>query len=198
MFVIITGRNLKQLLPEISNYNIKYDYLICNDGGAIYNRKLEEIYKININSNIAEDIYSMLKNDRCINICFINTGKKITTDLTEEASAIIGIYNDYNKAYKLLSKILVKYKDITGYLSQNWINIKSNKATKDQAIDYLINKLSINKESVITVGDSINDESMIEKYNGFAMACSKDEIKKKGRFVVNSVEELIDIIKEED
>lgn len=197
-FVIITGRSLKQLLPDIKDYNIKYDYLICNDGGTIYNKNKKEIYKVNIEEDVVKDIYYLLKEDRSINNCYIDTSTYFTDDLNSQANGIIGTYNDYNKAYKLLIKILEKYPNVTGYLSDNWVNIKSIKATKDQAIRYLINKLNIDRKNLITVGDSINDLSMLLKYDGYCMSCSKEEIKKKIKKEINTLEELIEKIKDED
>lgn len=194
MFIIATGRSLRQLLKEIKRVNINYKYLICNDGGTIYDTEFNLIRRIDIDKSIDKKIFNILQNSEYITDSFIDTSQEYTKDLNKPVNAIIANYNDYEESIKILEMIEKKYPSVHGYLSDNWINITANNVTKDNAIDYLIKKLKLNEEDVVTVGDAINDISMIKKYDGFIMECSKEELKKEIKKRVNSLEELIDWI----
>lgn len=40
IFVFCTGRDMRSLIYEISNHKLVYDYIICNNGGTIFDDKL--------------------------------------------------------------------------------------------------------------------------------------------------------------
>ena len=61
IFVIATGRNVSHLLTDIINVNLKYKYLICNDGGIIYNSDLKEIFRKDISKKSLNIIINIVK-----------------------------------------------------------------------------------------------------------------------------------------
>jgi len=46
-FAIITGRSFKQIESEIKKYNIKYNYLVCNNGLIVFD-ETNKIIKYNL------------------------------------------------------------------------------------------------------------------------------------------------------
>ena len=55
------------------------------------------------------------------------------------------------------------------------------------AIEYLINKLNIDKEEVITIGDNVNDEKMIVNAGmGVAMEQSTPKIRDIAKYVTKN------------
>ena len=62
-FIIATGRNLSSLLKEIDKFNLDIEYYICNDGAVIYDKYKNIVYRMDIDSYIAKNIFEMLKAD---------------------------------------------------------------------------------------------------------------------------------------
>ena len=71
------------------------------------------------------------------------------------------------------------------------IEILSNKTSKSQAIEFLINKLYIDDKNVYTIGDGYSDIEMIKTFNGYCMKNSVEELKNIAKSQYNSVSELI-------
>ena len=91
-------------------------------------------------------------------------------------------------SFEQLSSFMDEIKDVkdihcTG-ASSGIVEIVSTSAGKHNAIKFLINKLGISIDEVITVGDSRNDLEMIElSPNSIAMANAIDELKEKAAHV---------------
>jgi HAD superfamily hydrolase (TIGR01484 family) len=195
LFIIATGRHIPHLLEDLRN--VKYSYLICNDGAVIYDKNLCCVYRKDIDNETTREITEYIKPEigDTINDWYIDTTKKLTKDLNNGINAIVMVMKDINKSKDLLKRILERYSNVHGYISERHINIRALGTSKSMAIKHLIDKENIDKSSVYTVGDMINDLDMIEAYNGYCMANSIEEIKSKCINTVNSVEELVEKIK---
>ncbi len=197
MFIIATGRHLPRLLHDIKGYTIKYSYLVCNDGGVIYDNKLNCIYKASISNETTNNIIDYIKTklNNTISDWFVDTTKVYTKDLKNDISAIILLFINKEKAEILLQDILKKFSDVDGYISDFHINLRPKGTSKANAINLIIKKEQIKKENVYTVGDHINDIEMIKEFNGYCMSISTEELKKVCKNQVNTVYELVDKIK---
>ncbi|MDD2203419.1 MAG: HAD-IIB family hydrolase [Bacilli bacterium] len=198
LFVIVTGRYFDSLLKDIEGLNLKYSYLICNDGGIIFDRNLNILYRKDIPHNIANEIADIYNNSSCLSDWYIDTGTAITKDKTATVNGLIGRFNDVEKAKKLLSEIKEKYKEVDGYLSDKWINVTEKTVNKGSGIKELLYILKINESNVYTIGDDVNDISMSDyNFNSYSMSNSIIELKSKTMRSYNSVYELVmDILKD--
>ena len=195
IFIIATGRNIKSILGEISNKNIKYDYLICNDGGTIFDKNNNLVISKNIDFNIVEEICKIVKSSDSIDTVYIDNGITLVESISNPTNGIIAGYNDYLKTTKLLSNIMESYPSVHGYLSENWLNITNIEASKGLAIKYLEEKLGWNKDDIFVAGDNINDISMFELYKGFAMADGSKDLKKICYKIVDKYTHIFDLMK---
>lgn len=177
MFIIVTGRNISHLLKDIKGYNIKYSYLICNDGGIIYDKNLKVIYRNDIDSVISKKIYDELRDNDAVLEPLIDTSFKLTTFFETPANAIIVRPFDANKTRDLLVKLETNYPQIHGYISENWLNITDINTSKANGIKFLEEKLNLNHNDIHTIGDAINDIPMIKQYNGYIVSNSSPELK---------------------
>ncbi len=195
MFAIATGRNFEQLKKEIKGKNIKYDYLICNDGAVIFNKKLELIHQTNIELNIVNKIIEILENDCNVTNIFIDDGYSYISPKNNNVNAVIARYTNISKANIIMQRIKNEFPTIDAYLSFRWINIVNKNASKGNAINHLAKKLNINKKNIYTVGDNTNDISMNKMFNGYYMTdLSKPELIEVSKGGTNSVWELINKI----
>ncbi len=175
-FVIATGRHIGILLPAIKPFNIKYNYLICNDGGIIFDKNLKIIYQKDIPNEIIAPIAKIIDKNIGIGVWYIDTGTYITTNTNSNANGIIGKILNFNNAEELLNYITSNYKEVHGYLSTGWINITEKTVTKQSVIELLSTSLKIDNQSIYTIGDNINDVSM-SVYNSYCMTNSVPELK---------------------
>ncbi len=194
IFVIATGRSYIDISKMILKYNIPYNYLICNDGGTIFDSNGKLLYKKDIPINIAYDIMNYVKLNNLEELTYIDTGFDYTRVIDEEVNAII--IRDINRvnSKKILQDIETKYPEIHGYISDNWINITEKTVTKSNGIKYLEQQLNLNHDEIYTIGDTINDIPMIKEYNGGCMINSTNDLKQCCTNYFNNVSEYIDYI----
>jgi len=194
IFIIATGRSYIDISKMIIKYNIPYNYLICNDGGTIFNNNGKLLYKKDIPINIANDIMKYVKTNNLEDITYIDSGYDYTKSIKTEVNAIIIRDIDRLKSLEILKLLESNYPEIHGYISDNWINITEKTVTKANGIKYIQNYLNLDKHDIYTIGDTINDIPMIKEYNGVCMINSTDDLKQHCNKHFNSVYEYIDYI----
>lgn len=194
IFIIATGRSYIDISKMIERYNIPYNYLICNDGGTIFDSNGKLLYKKDIPINIAHDIMNYVKNNNIEEITYIDTGFDYSKVIDESVNAII--IRDINKirSRKILNELENTYPEIHGYISDNWINITEKTVTKANGIKFVKKYLNLDLGNIYTIGDTINDIPMIKEYNGCCMINSTDDLKQHCSNSFNSVAEYIDYI----
>ncbi|MDD3392446.1 MAG: HAD family hydrolase [Bacilli bacterium] len=194
-FVIVTGRNITHLLKDIKGYHIKYQYLICNDGRVIYDRNLKCLNRFDIKKEVAMGIFNLLKEDNSVLDPIIDTTYELTYSFKSPVNAIIVRPTDREKAQILLNNISKCYSEVTGYISDNWLNIASSASSKGMAVKLLGEKLQCNTDDIYVIGDGINDISLISSFpNSYAVANADIKLKELSKFVVNDFAQFLDKI----
>ncbi|MGI6329575.1 MAG: HAD family hydrolase [Bacilli bacterium] len=194
IFVIATGRHINSLLNLIKTYDIKYSYLINNDGGIIFDHNLNIIYQKNIPKKTAQKIIEIFQNSNCLIDWYVDTGLGITKDVNNNVNGLIGRFNNLKEAEVLFKNIVTLHNDIHGYLTLKHINITEKTVTKGNAIKILNKKLNLKEDNIYTIGDTINDISM-SIFNSYCMTNSLPDLKKicKGEYqsVYNFVKDIL-------
>ena len=190
IFIIITGRSFTNIKKEIMKNEISYSYLVCQDGANIFD-----------------------KNDICLisNYLPLNKNKKITEYLKKEQIdySYESAFNDYdnqNNATKITitlkptdnkTEILENIKkkaNVYAYVSSKHINIIDSKVNKSTALAYLIKKKYID-DSVVVIGDDINDYEMMKDYNGVVMKKHDPILNNLNKEEIESVNKYIKLLK---
>lgn len=194
LFIIATGRSYIDISKMILKYDIPYNYLICNDGGTIFDNSGKLLYKKDIPINIAYNIIDYIKINNLEELTYIDSGFDYTRVIDADVNAII-IRDTHNiDSERILNEIQNNFSQVHGYISDNWINITERTVNKANGIKYLIKYLNLNRDYIYTIGDTINDISMIQEYNGGCMINSTDDLKQYCSNHFNSVSEYIDYI----
>lgn len=195
IFVIATGNNFESFQRTIKKYNIKYDYLILDQGSCIFNSKNRIIESTFIDKEAKSRIYNrIIERTNNIKICSPVSEKakiddenitKISTEFlnVEEALEFTKQLNEY------LSEKINAYTMI--FPKINIVEIISNKTDKCKAIEKIRGLECVAESNVYTVGDGYNDISMVKYFNGYCMKNSVTELKKECSNQINSVSELI-------
>lgn len=197
LFIIATGRNLDHIRADIDGYSIPFSYLICNDGGLIYNHQYQLLYEKKMKPEIVKPVFEFLDQKRCFSEVWVDHNGEYSVDPNESADKIIARYKDAKKAQKIVEEVCTKFSGITGYLSEHWVNLTDISVNKGRAIQQLAIENHWNSEDIYTVGDSVNDISMVTMYRGYAIATGSDALKKVSIKTVKDFEELIRIIEHE-
>ena len=172
-FAIVTGRNFESIKKDINRYNIKYDYLSCNNGLIVFDNK----------DNIISS--SILSSDDLNFIC---------SSATEFGIKTPRLYNYYSRtnSNENVLEVFVRFKNINlakqyiKSIESNLDNIKcfyigtyvfiSNKITKADAVSLISERENILSKDIFTVGDYKNDIEMLQMYNGHRMLFSKPNL----------------------
>ncbi len=196
IFVIATGRSHFDFHNKVDKYNFEYDYVIINHGATILDKDDNIFANFSINNKIINNIKKDLQlNESIKSFCC----SKLESRVNFEHSDLTKINIEYNSKEEamLIDKIINnKYANYINsyYVTENSLEIISNKTNKSNAINLLINRLNILKKNVYTIGDSYSDIEMIKDFNGYAMINAVDELKEISINEYESVSNLIDEI----
>lgn len=198
LFIIATGRAMNTLAEELSMVDLDCEYYICNDGGVIFDRYFNVVYRKDIRQELVRPIYHLLCDDDNMIETFIDTSHGYVTDTSKCANGIIARPYDKEKALLTLDTILRKFPDINGYISTNWLNLMDKNVSKKVAIDYLVDTYRYSTYEIYTLGDNINDFQMIEAYQGYTFEDSSEDLKSVAKGTIHSIKELIEMIEKEE
>ena len=198
IFIIATGRNYKDIIKLTEHYNIPFQYIICNDGGTIFDKNGKLIYKRDIPVELSHNILKYIYDNDLYDLTYIDTGFDYTKDINNNVNGIIIKVVDIKKSEKILDKLLKKFDDINGYISDNWINITQKDVSKANAIKFIMEKDKIKKENIYTIGNTINDISMIKEFSGSCIKTATNDLKSVCSFCINSVGEYIRYIENQE
>lgn len=194
-FIIATGRPIYLLKPDIEDYNLDCSYIVCNDGGVIFDSEEKKIFEENIDKEVAKEVYELLSKDDNFEEVFIDTALNFSKDINDTFNAILALPKDKKIAQKQIDELMEKYPSIQGYISHRWLNILNKNSSKGNAIKMLMNMNNWSYDDVITIGDNYNDISMLENFNSFIIKGDKN-IEDKAKYVVNNFKEMLEIIDE--
>lgn len=204
-FVIVTGRSKISVRKVIEKYDIPYDYVISNNGAIIFDAGGNKIYEQAISIDVSSKIINYLKLKEKIEIFYYNENDKVEDSnqkllkirvKTEDTNIANAIENEINTLFK--SEVIAHatfpsmyYDDINFAL----VDIVSIKAGKEKSIKQLLEKLDIQNEQAITIGDGRNDIAMIKEYNGYSMLTAEYEVKKIASKIFKSIAEALEYLK---
>lgn len=189
IFVLSTARSIESMQREIEKYDIKYDYLICSTGAVIVDNKGRVIYSNYIEEQEKNIIEKQLqKTDLEIHRLGIKC------EVENENKDVIG-YKIKGKEEKIneLKERLNKFTDKTQIIVRDktkmFLNNKSN--TKTKSLKIFLEKLKMDKNKVITVGDDDIDLGMLLNYDGYRMKKSSELLRLNIKKEVESVSDLV-------
>lgn len=183
IFVIATGNNYEEFMKTVIKFDIEYDYLILDDGGAIIDKDNNMVDTNFIDTCVIKEIYEMMKNES-YNIAMFNQWKKEKEYQEKNITKISTRIKDIDKAKALTQNIKETFENYVNVYTMifdeiNIVEAISNKIDKMKAIEKIAKIEKVHNNDVCVVGDGYNDIMMIKHFNGYCME--------------NSVKELLDI-----
>jgi hydroxymethylpyrimidine pyrophosphatase-like HAD family hydrolase len=192
IFIISTARNYQSIKNACIRYNIQVDYFFCDIGSVILDNEGNVLYKQYINQDDRKNIESILLDyEKIVTIKRYGTNGKQGQEVKDVVEyKIESDYEILDKIKKKVDKVIKNAK--TQITEDNRFIIHTN--TKEDIIDIFIDKNKIDVNSIITIGDELDDLGMLKKYNGYRMKKCNQILIDNNINSVASVHELIKLI----
>jgi len=190
-----SARQFCTIKPYLEKLDLLDDnnYTICFNGSLIVNNKEKELFSSHIDKNVVVKIDDFILDNNIDWTYYLYDSRLLRNDISN-----IDEFVNKNKIYKIvgisthevidkirnnLPKCILDNLEITSS-ELNRIEFVNKGMTKVKAIELLLNKLDIDKENVVAIGDGDNDIDMI-KYVGCGIAMSNSpEIVKENADIV--------------
>ena len=166
IFSLASARSFNPLKREIDKYKIPYNYLVCNNGGVVFDKDDNIIFFHPVlNSSLLKTLKYLNKLGILKRILFKDFYGNITTDLNEVCDIICTINADN------LDKLNQIQEELNYLCSTPFFHLLvfSEKMDKVDGIDIIACKESITEEAIYTVGNDFFDKNMLLRYNGYRM-----------------------------
>lgn len=169
-FTLISGRQYRTFKQFLDDNNIECDFISGEDGAIIFDKDMKEFYRKNFDDNVLKEL---------LDLCDKYQVKPTLDDGYDYFEKDNGnILKAFIRKQEVFSKKdffeeVKNIKGITIYFSENWLNIISDFVDKVHAVDYITSKDEFLYHEVHTVGNEVNDEGMITKYDGVLLGAGK-------------------------
>ena len=178
IFCIITGRNYTDLKQLLTNNNITYSYLICEDGAKIFNNMDYCIETTLLEEAVIKKIIPILEEENLD--YYLDDGYNKTEYYGDCVKIVINCNNEEEKK-RIIEKIK-KIVDVHIYASRYHVNIIHKSVNKERALKKLFNLEELDYDSLYVIGDNDNDYEMLKTFNGGIIKMHHpilDELQKK-------------------
>lgn len=166
LFVIATGRSFSSIKKEMTNYEIPYDYLICNDGSVVFDNHDMLLHAKMISNTEVEELIKYLQMIDISEFILYNTlGKTGKIDNIVELELTVDLYS---KLEKLCELLLTTYPDLHVFKMHKQVFLRP-RYFKDYGIQVLYSLLSNKPDYIYTIGNDKNDIEMLLKFKGYLM-----------------------------
>ena len=190
-----SARQFCTIKPYLENLGLldENNYTICFNGYLIVNNKESEIFSSYIDKSVVIKIDNFILDNKIDWTYYLYNNRLLRNEISNiekfanenKIYKIVGVstLSVINKIRSNLSKEVLENLEITSS-ELNRIEFVNKGMTKVKSIELLLNKLDIDKENVVAIGDGDNDIDMI-KYVGCGIAMSNSpEIVKENADIV--------------
>ena len=220
LYVVATGRSQESIKKQIEKFDLPFDYLICNNGGMIFDenyRELEANYLDTITAidlmyaaSEFEDVASLVVNDgRNRHKLVINPNvpdhryPTMQPDMTLEEVMDIGKFaqivlsmSSTEAALEMAEQINEFFSSqVTAFVNGYCVDVDPKGISKATGMDYITAYTDVDEPDIYTLGDAHNDIPLIEYgLNGAAIELAPEEVKERAARTYPSVSAMVDEI----
>ena len=162
IFCIITGRNYTDLKRILTENNIPYSYLLCEDGAKIFNNMDYCLDTVLLPEDVIEKLVTYLKEKKYD--FYLDDGYNKTEYYGDCVKIVINCKESDNK--DKIVKELEKIVSANIYASRTHINIIHKSVNKKNAIKKLFNMENLDYDLLYVIGDNDNDYEMLKDFPG--------------------------------
>lgn len=215
-FGLVTGRDIRMARQAVEVDRLPIDFLVCNNGCVIFNKQYERLWNRFLEE---DDIAGLLDSSQLKESDYIilsGEKERFLYDESYSPGKYPGLY--YTKVLKSREELkglrfyqidtryasLEKIREISAGLTRQF----GSRVTVNPNIDTIdITPVGVNKlaglktccelfhydlSKVLTVGDGLNDLTMIDYFNGYTVPGAEAALKDRAREIVPTVAEIIE------
>lgn len=163
LFSIATARIFPSIKAQTEKFKIPYDYLICCDGGCIFDKNDNLIYSNPIDENQLLIIIKYLESLSYIKeYRLLNSYGKNTTNTKDTHQIYVQVY------FKNTLDMLKIQRELSPLLHYGILHICYffKKTYKSEGIQFIAKQEQISDNSIYTIGNGNNDIDMLKNYTG--------------------------------
>ena len=188
IFCIVTGRNFTDLKKDLTELNIPYSYLICEDGAKIFNNVDYCIDTTLLNKEEIKEVEEVLKKEKCD--YYLDDGYNKTEYLEDVVKIVVNCKDEKEK--ERITKIVKEKTDVHVYASRFHINIIHKTVNKREALKTLMNMEQLDYKQLNVIGDNDNDYEMLKEFNGVVIKKHHKYLDELGKREVESLNSYIE------
>jgi len=216
LFGVNTGRGYCGIKTELERFQIDYDYLLCNNGGLIYENEAVPIEQKTVDGKVLPSLVSLILESGGFHAAIgrieidreagywisenmkSKPGPEFTRISMEDLYKITYFtqlstqYEIEEQANKCTQQINELFSDnVTAFQNGVCIDIVPVGVNKATGLLRYMHLKQVPKDKVLVIGDNFNDLDMILEFNGFCVNSGKPEVISKARKSFDSIAGLI-------
>ncbi len=218
LFAVVTGRSGLSIHRELDKYDLKPDFLICNNGGLVFDkdgRRLSENYMETITA--VDLVYAMKEMDSVCSV-MVNDGMArhkvivnpqlsdpryagVKADLPEDEALSLPRYcqivvsmTDSQSAEDMAEQINHFFGEhLSAYPNNTCVDVVARGVSKGEGLQFALSWADVDEDDVYVLGDSWNDLPMIEAVEHSAVIETAPEaVKAQASRTCTGLHELVD------
>lgn len=179
IFTITSQRTTTSLIKELESKKVPYNYFTAFEGLVTFDKDNNLIYSECLDNSLIKGIEELIKKTNLIeSLTSYNAFKACENIIIDNPILIAMSVKDIKDTILFLKNINTNLDlyEVFWKKDRLWLHKKIN---KERGIKLLLNQINMPSE-IITIGDSLNDLTMINKYNGWCINKSEIDIYNSG------------------
>lgn len=218
LFAIVTGRSGHSIRREIEKYGLHPDYLICNNGGLIFDGENRRLYENYMETISAIDLVYAMKEMEDVCSVMVNDGMQrhkidvnpqledhryrgLEADLPEEEALSLPKYcqivvsmTDSQAAEEMAEQINHFFGEhLTAYPNNTCVDVVAKGVSKGDGLLFASAWSDLSEDDIYVIGDSWNDLPMIEAVpNSAAIEMAPEAVRAQAARTYSGIAEMVD------
>lgn len=221
IFGLVTGRSVESALQEIEKYKLPVTFLVCNNGGVIYDKDMNLLKLYEMDMRKALSLIDEIRHMNC-NSFVLNNGMQRAKEVVNSDQEDFK-YGSYNGLYsvdriieeKRIGQIVISLSDdnqgkkIAAYINEKYagfmnafanvhcVDIVPDQISKETGLCFVQSYFQYRKEDIFCMGDAYNDLPMLLAFQSATLLHTYDDIKSQVKLHVEDVCEYLTLLENE-
>ena len=219
-FGVVSGRDYGMLVPQLRQYGVAFDYIVCNNGGIIRGRDEAVRFQAEIDPHALTAIAAQPTAQKSFHfafsaadvtyLCHHSEGSWIEREAKEwdfpivyieesEIGRLTGIqqfslgFHEPALSNECAAVLNAKLGDkIHAFPNACSLDITPAGISKEQGIRTLLSVMGWDGAEVYAIGDETNDLPMLKAFDGYSLTTARKEIQTQAKQVFPSVGAMLD------
>ena len=192
VFCIITGRNYTSVKKLLTENDIPYSYLVCDDGAILFNNMDYCLQTILLDEKDVDRVEELLKELNCD--YYLDDGYSETEYRKGCVKVVVNC--DDQEVSKKIVRYVKEHMDIHIYASRYHVNIINKNVNKKNALESLIEIENLDKSLFRVIGDNDNDYEMLKEFDGAVMLQHHKKLDSLDKMQVDTLSDYIEYLME--